>query len=153
MKVRRVAVPMLIVLAAVAVVAWQCPPTSKNDPGGQAPAGGESTPTATTPTATKYVVIVPPEEGGTRCRIVPDPRLADGKGSLTFLNLSDARIKIELPAALAATAEPTLVFYLEKDESRVVPLADPKSGVHPYGIEGPTGGCLTGLPTPKVIIP
>ena len=153
MKVRRVAVSVLVGLAVVVGVGWQCPLRSGNTPGGPGPAGGESAPTGTTPTATKYVVIVPPEEGGTRCRIVPDPRLADGKGSLTFLNLSDARIKIELPAALAATAEPTLVFYLEKDESRVVPLADPKSGVHPYGIEGPTGGCLTGLPTPKVIIP
>jgi len=143
MKVRRVAVPMLIVLAAVAAVGWQCPPCREKPP----------IPSPGIPGATQYVVIVPPEPGMTQCRVIPDPRVVEKTRSLTFINLSDVQAKIELPAALTASSSPTPAFFLSKDESKVVLVDAAKSGEYIYSVEGPLGGCLTGLPTPRIVIP
>jgi hypothetical protein len=134
---------MLIVLAAVAVVVLQGPTA----------AGEEPTPTGETTEKVVYVVIVPPEDGKRQCRIVPDPRVVEKTQSLAFVNLSGEKIKIELKKELVGGSDPTLVFHLVKDESRAVPLVDPKPGEYIYSIKGPSGGCLTDLPTPKIVIP
>jgi hypothetical protein len=143
MEVRRVVLSSLVVLAVAVAIGSKCPPSREGLPKGP----------SSTPSATQYVVIVPSEDGKGQCRIVPDPRKVENAPSITFVNLSDERIKIEVPAALAASPDPTPAFYLEKDESRLVPVAHARSGEYIYSIEGPTDGCLTVLPTPKIVIP
>lgn len=151
MEVRRVVLSILVVLAVAGTIA--CCPECPDCP--ECPPCPETTPKTVgeIPTATQYVVIVPPEDGKRQCRIVPDPRFVEKTQSLTFINLSDVQAKIELPAALTASSSPTLVFFLSKDESKVVLVDTAKSGEYIYSVEGPLGGCLTGLPTPKIIIP
>jgi hypothetical protein len=134
---------MLVVLVAVAAVGLQ----------GPAATGGEPTPTGETTENVRYVVIVPPEPGKTQCRIVPDPRMVEKTQSLIFVNLSDEKIRFELPRAIIGSSEPTLVFFLEKDQSTTIPLVDPKSGEYIYSVKGPSGSCLTELPTPRIVIP
>ncbi len=147
MELRRVVLSIVVVLAMAVLVGCcrECP---------EPPVCPEC-PEMTAPSAldTKFVVIVPPEPGEVDCRIVPDPRHVGDPDSLTFVNLSDEHIKIEVSADLTDTKQPTLVFYLDKDESKTVPLKDAPDGEYIYSIEGPTGGCMTGLPSPRVIIP
>jgi hypothetical protein len=143
MKVRRVAVLLLVVLAAVAAVGQQAP----------AAAGGEPTPTGETTENVVYVVIVPPEPGKTQCRIVPDPRKMEATQSLVFVNLSDQTIKFKLPTELFGSAAENDFFLGGDKDSPRFPLVDPKPGEHIYSVRGSSGGCLTELPTPKIVIP
>jgi len=150
MKVRRVVLSSLVVLAVAGAIA--CCPECPDCP--ECPPSPEITPKTVgeIPIATRYVVIVPPEDGKRQCRIIPDPRLLEKTQSLTFVNLSGEMILIALPPALFGT-DKTIVLKNE-DASPSFPLVDPKPGDYIYSATGGTpDGCLTDLPTPKIVIP
>ena len=103
---------------------------------------------------TVFVVIVPPDEGSKECRIVPWHRVKPvGVDSMTIVNLCKETVRIEVPANIADTTKVSEKMTLAQDESWSVKLRHPTPREYIYSIEGPVGGCLTGLPNPRIVIP
>jgi hypothetical protein len=155
MELRRVVPPICAVLTVVVIVAWFCPTDCE--------AGDEKKVVAqetirkqverTAVEKTRFIVIVPPEEGIETCRVVPWERhMADSKW-LTLVNLSGEDMRFEFSDQIADISTPTIVFVLAPDESKTIKLKDLDEVNVTYTVTSPPGGCFPELPSPRVIIP
>jgi hypothetical protein len=64
-------------------------------------------------------------------------------------------VKVEIKDTFAKIDQPTLTVQLAPGESTMFELKSglPSGSIHPFQVTGGSGGCLTGFPNPRIVIP